>query len=343
MYKTHFGLKKNPFNLTADPGFLYLSNDHREALAGLVYAIYARKGFVVLASEAGMGKTTLLGAVLQGFQGKLCSSLILNPALTPKEFLETALMDFGITDIPASKALRLNLLQRMLLRTLREGKIAVLLIDEAHKLSSEVLEEIRLLSNFERADQKLLQIVLSGQKELAATLDRPELWQLKQRVAFRMSIQPLVAADVERYIQHRWKKAGGSLPTAFGKDAIEVIAASSKGIPRVINVICDNGLTVGFADGARVITANHIIKACAELHLNGNIVRPPMRQANSPAEQPQVALPTTAPAVTPAYAGAVFRKLDRYDSANKRPSRWSRWFRKPIAMLQARGMYEPNI
>jgi general secretion pathway protein A len=343
MYKTHFGLRKNPFNLTADPRFLYLSNDHREALAGLLYAIHARKGFVVMASEAGMGKTTLLGAVLQGFQGKLRSSLILNPALTPHEFLETALMDFGITDIPASKALRLNLLQQMLLRTLHEGKIAVLLIDEAHKLSSKVLEEIRLLSNFEMADQKLLQIVLSGQKELAATLDRPELWQLKQRVAFRMAIQPLVAADVKRYIEHRWKKAGGSLPTAFGEDAIKVIAASSKGIPRVINVICDNGLTVGFAEGARVVTASHIVKACAELHLSGNIAPSPKRHADFPAEPSQMAFPTTAPVVTPKYFGPVLRKLDRYDSANKRPSRWSRWFRKTISMLQSWGMYEPNI
>jgi len=330
MYKTYFGLKTSPFNLTADPGFLYLSNDHREALAGLVYAIYARKGFVVLASEAGMGKTTLLGTVLQRFQGNIRSSLILNPTLTPNEFLELALLDFGITDIPASKALRLNLLQQMLLQTQHEGKIAVLLIDEAHKLSSEVLEEVRLLSNFEMADQKLLQIVLSGQKELAATLDRPELWQLKQRVAFRMAIQPLGAIDVARYIQHRWKKAGGSLPTAFGEDAIEQIAASSKGIPRVINVICDNALTVGFAEGARAITANHIVKTCAELHLNGSIALSPMRKADLPNEPQQVAVPTTVPVVTPAYSGSVLRTLDRYDSAHKRPSRWPRWRKKPM-------------
>ncbi|MBZ5595226.1 MAG: AAA family ATPase [Acidobacteriia bacterium] len=329
MYKSHFGLKTNPFNLTADPSFLYLSSDHREALAGLLYSIFARKGFVVLASEAGMGKTTLLGAMLQRFQGQICSSLILNPALTPNEFLEIALMDFGIADIPASKALRLNLLQQMLLRTQHEGKIAVLLIDEAHKLSSEVLEEIRLLSNFEMADQKLLQIVLCGQKELAATLDRSELWQLKQRVAFRMTIKPLAVADVEQYIQHRWKKAGGSLPTAFGEDALEQIAVSSKGIPRVINVICDNALTVGFADGTHVITANHIVKVCAELHLNGNDVRPPRSLADFTAGPRQVAAPTAAPFVTPAYSGPL-RTLDRYDATNKRPSRWSRWFKKPM-------------
>lgn len=337
MYKTHFGLKTNPFNLTADPGFLYLSNDHREALAGLVYVIFARKGFVVLASEAGMGKTTLLGAVLRQLQRETRSSLILNPHLTPNEFLETTLMDFGVTDIPASKALRLNLLEQMLLRTHNEGKIAVLLIDEAHKLSPEVLEEIRLLSNFEMADQKLLQIVLSGQKELAATLDRPELWQLKQRVAFRMSIEPLVGADVEQYIQHRWKTAGGSLPTAFGEDAIALIAASSKGIPRVINVICDNALTLGFADGARVITANHIGKACAELRLNGNVVRSPLSLETFPVESPGAAVPSIASAVTPAHSGSILRTLDRYDSTKQRPSRWSRWFRKPMINVATTG------
>jgi len=322
MYNTHFGLKANPFNLTADPGFLYLSNDHREALAGLIYAIHARKGFVVLTSKAGMGKTTLLGTLLQRFQGDIRSSLILNPALTPNEFLEATLLDFGITGIPPSKALRLNLLQQMLLRARHQGKFAVLLIDEAHKLSSEVLEEIRLLSNFEMADQKLLQIVLCGQKELAVTLDRPELWQLKQRVAFWMTIQPLRAADVARYIQHRWKTAGGSVPTPFREDAIELITAASRGIPRVMNVICDNALTLGFADGARTITANYIAKTCGELRLNENAQPAPIARTDFPAAPPRVT-----------FDAPILRTLYRYDPASKPPSRWSRWFREPMINL----------
>jgi general secretion pathway protein A len=327
MYNTYFGLTKNPFNLTADPGFLYLTNDHREVLTGLIYAIYSRKGFVVLASEAGMGKTTILNAVLQRFQSeRIHSSVILNPTLTVDEFIEITLMDFGITEIPASKALRLNLLQQMLLRTQREGKIAVLFVDEAHKLSTEVLEEIRLLSNFEMADQKLLQIVLSGQKELGDMLDRPELWQLKQRVALRLTIQPLVSADVEQYLQHRWLKAGGSLPPAFGSDAIQRISQLSGGIPRVINVICDNALTMGFADGTRVITPEHISKACADLHLGG--VPEPLRQANPWPLAAHVAIPEAA-VVTPAFGGPVLRTLDRYDSTSKKQSRWLRWFKKP--------------
>jgi len=329
MYNTYFGLERNPFNLTADPGFLYLTKDHREALAGLVYAIYARKGFVVLASEAGMGKTSLLGAVLQRFQSeRIQSSVILNPTLSPNEFIELAMMDFGITEVPASKALRLNLLHQMLLRTQHEGKIAVLFIDEAHKLSPEVLEEVRLLGNFEKSDQKLLQIVLSGQSELTDTLDRADLWQLKQRVALRMTIQPLSPQDVEQYVQHRWTKAGGKLPCAFAPESLRLIAELSKGIPRVINVICDNALTLGFADGTRVITPEHVQKACADLHL---FFRKP---APAPPPVPPVDLPVPLAAPVPPPAGPVLRTLDRYDSARK-SSRWSRWFRK-VTINEAR-------
>jgi general secretion pathway protein A len=268
MYTTHFGLKTDPFLPTADPAFLYMSNEHREALDALISAIHTRKGLVVLEAEAGMGKTTLLGTVIQRLQDQIRHSLIVNPALTPAEVLKIALLDFGVTDIPADKALRLDLFQQVLIQTQREGKIAVLLIDEAHKLSSEVLEEISQLSNLELARQKLLQVVLSGQMELTATLDKPELWQLNQHVAFRIAISPLNASDVEQYIQHRWQKAGGGLPTPFEVGAIERIAASSRGIPRVINVICDNALTLGFADNAYVISRDHIVQACAELRGN---------------------------------------------------------------------------
>jgi len=186
-------------------------------------------------------------------------------------------------------------------------------------LSPEVLEEVRLLSNFEMADQKLLQIVLCGQKELEVTLDRPELWQLKQRVAFWMTIQPLGAVDVSRYIQHRWKTAGGSLPAPFREDAIELIAAASRGIPRVMNVICDKALTSGFADGARAITVNYIVKTCRELRLNENARSAPVAKTDSAAGPPQVT-----------FDGPPLRTLYRYDPASKSASRWSRWFRKPM-------------
>ena len=330
MYNSFFGLAKRPFNLTADPGFLYLTTHHREALAGLLYAIHERKGFMVLASEAGMGKTTLLSTVLRRFDSSLIrSSVILNPTVTADDFLELALMDFGITPIPSSKALRLHLLHRMLLQTELEGRIAVLFVDEAHKLSTEVLEEVRLLSNFERADRKLLQIVLSGQKELADVLDRPELWQLKQRVALRMAIEPLVPAEVERYIQHRWKVAGGVLPTPFEPAALQRIVLFSKGIPRVINVICDNALTLAFADGQRLITSEHVAKACLDLHLKADDA-PESTGKPTPAAALETAAAATGALVTPASVGHVLRTLDRYDPKPRKPSRWSRWFRKPV-------------
>src|SRR5579871_3772461 len=166
MYKDFFGLQKLPFNLTPDPAFLFLPSKHREALAGLTYAVLERKGYVVLTGDAGTGKTTLLTRVLSHLPGNLVeSSIILNPTLTPAEFLELVMLDFDIGDVPASKAQRLWKLQKFLSQAHHQGKICVLAIDEAHKLSVELLEEIRLLGNFEFGSDKFLQIVLLGQCE----------------------------------------------------------------------------------------------------------------------------------------------------------------------------------
>jgi general secretion pathway protein A len=334
MYTSYFGIKRAPFNLTADPSFLYLTNDHREALAGLVYAVHSRKGFVVLASEAGMGKTTLLHAALHRFQSeRICSSIILNPTLTPNEFIELTLLDFGVAEVPSSKAQRLHLLHQLLLEKHREGAIPVLFVDEAHKLAPEVLEEIRLLSNFEKSDEKLLQIVLAGQTQLSDLLNRPDLWQLKQRIALRMSIQPLCLPEIERYIQHRWCKAGGSLPTPFQQDAIDCIAQYSKGIPRVINVICDNALTQAFADSTRQVGAKYVLMACADLQLNanGDGPRPVVKAAPVPIPEIPVPAPVPAPAqVSVESPHGILRTLERYPAARKAPSRWTRWFRKPL-------------
>ena len=213
MYNQCFGLRKNPFNMTPDPAFLFLTAQHREALVGLTYAILQRKGFVVLTGEAGTGKTTLLSRVLQFLpESRLQFSVILNPMLTSAEFLEMALLDFGVDHIPSSKAQRLWKLQKLLFEGQSKGKVSALIVDEAHKLSPEVLEEIRLLGNFEEADQKILQIVLVGQPELDDNLNREDLRQLKQRIALRLSIGSLDASDVGQYIRHRWMVAGGSEP-----------------------------------------------------------------------------------------------------------------------------------
>src|SRR5271154_7177559 len=213
MYAQYYGLRKSPFSLTPDPTFLFLTDQHRDALVGLTYAITQRKGYVTLTGEVGTGKTTLLARGLQFLPpSKLQFSLIMNPTLTPSEFLELALLDFGIQDIPSSKARRIWALQNLLLQAEAQGKVSALIVDEAHKLSPEVLEEIRLLGNFEAADRKTLQIVLAGQPELDVALRRTDLRQLKQRIAMRLLIRPLQAEDVSKYIRHRWLRAGGAEP-----------------------------------------------------------------------------------------------------------------------------------
>lgn len=313
MYKAFFGLKKSPFSMTPDPGFLFLTTQHREALAGLTYAILERKGFLVMTGDAGTGKTTLIARVLKHIPAeRIQSSIILNPTLTPDEFLEMVLMDFGFTDIPPTKPQRLARLQHFLLLGQRSEKISTLVIDEAHKLSPELLEEIRLLSNFEYADQKLIQILLVGQNELSGILNRADLRQLKQRIAMRLSIQPLAPADVQRYIRFRWAKAGGSQPQPFTAEAIGRVASASRGIPRVINAICDNSLILAFADTSRSVEVKHVVDACADLDLGPE-----------PAVRPEI---NTPPAPEPIREIASIRRLERKRLREvPKASFWMRW------------------
>ena len=324
MYLQSFGLKKNPFGMTPDPGFLYLTAQHREVLAGLAYAILDRKGFVVLMGDAGTGKTTLLTRVLEYLPAeRMQTSVILNSTLTPAEFLEMALADFGITDIPTSKARRILRLQEFLLNARSNGKISALIVDEAHKLSPEVLEEIRLLGNFEDSDAKLLQILLIGQSELNEVLNREDLRQLKQRVAMRLTINPLSAGEVGTYIQHRWSRAGGSA-TPFQSEAVEEIAKCSRCIPRVINVLCDNALMLALSKGENAVTRKLVQETAKDLQLTEiPAVAPPVKPAAeaTPAAEP--------PAVSAAQETAAFlptiRSLERYAKPGVRPSLWARW------------------
>jgi general secretion pathway protein A len=267
MYNRSFGVRRNPFNMTPDPAFLFLTAQHREALVGLTYAILQRKGFAVLTGDAGTGKTTLLARVLQFIPAsQVQSSVILNPTLTPAEFLELALLDFGVTNVPSSKAQRLWILRNLLLEARSQGRISALIIDEAHKLSQEVLEEIRLLGNFEEADEKFLQIVLIGQNELDHALNREDLRQLKQRIAVRLSIPPLAPPEVGQYIRHRWLRAGGNQPP-FSSEAVSLIAEASRGIPRLINGLCDNALTLAFGEDSSEVDARHVQASAVDLHL----------------------------------------------------------------------------
>ena len=305
MYLAFHNLTKKPFSMTADPSFLFVTKQHREALVGLTSAVLDRKGVLVLSGIAGSGKTTLLSWVLQRLAcDQLKTSVILNPTLTREEFLEMVMLDFGIAEIPASKAQRLWLLQAFLVNGVKEGKVNVLVVDEAHKLSYELLEEIRLLGNLECGEEKLLQILLLGQSELDEILSRPELWQFKQRISMRLAIGSLAPLEVEPYIRHRWAIAGGQ-EHPFSPEAIDRIRIYSKGVPRLINALCDNALTEAFADESRSVNEWHVDTAAADLLL-AQRPKPPVATAaaaavgSAAASPPVPAPPVAAPAAMPA-------------------------------------------
>jgi len=312
MYYQFFGLHKNPFSMTPDPEFLFLTPQHREALAGLTYAIMGQKGFLVLTGDAGTGKTTLLARVLRHLPAsRIQASVILNPVLTAAEFLEMTLLDFGITEVPASKAQRLSKLRELLVTAEREKRICALIVDEAHKLSPEVLEEIRLLGNFERSDHKLIQILFLGQTELADMLNRNDLRQLKQRIAARFSIGAMADSEVAQYIQYRWKKAGGSEAAPFTAESLGRIAQFAKGIPRIINAICDNALIQAFGENAAMVEGRHVWESCAALDLLAPV---------------SLALSTATPQATP--NGITLPSLDRYREAPPDQSLFAKWVGK---------------
>jgi type II secretory pathway predicted ATPase ExeA len=265
LYQTHFGLSQAPFNITPDPSFLYLSPSHREGLAQLSYGIRARKGFVVLTGEVGTGKTTLIHALLNDLNGSAQTALIFSTIVSPVELLRSVCEEFGL--IEPKRPLQdihdyLVSLNEFLLDSYRKGENCTLIIDESQNLSAEVLESIRLLSNFETSKDKLLQILLVGQPELALRLNSPELRQLKQRVMLRHHLRALSLQESCEYVQNRLKVAGGD-QKLFTPNALESIYSYSGGIPRIVNVLCDNALLTGYALGRREIDTG-IIREVAE-------------------------------------------------------------------------------
>lgn len=336
MYNTFFGLKLDPFRTTPDPSMLYLTARHREALAGLSYSILTRKGFSVLSGEAGTGKTTLLARIIQTVPAdKAVFSVILNSSLTSAEFLETAMLDFGLEDIPASKALRLQKLQKFLIAQHQEGRTCVLIVDEAQQLSEEVLEEVRLLSNCELPHEKLLQIVLSGQPELENLLERTSIRQLKQRVFVRLRIAPLTEREVAEYIRFRWSKAGGGDAQVFDPQAIRAIAAFSKGIPRLVNILCDQSLILAFCDESRLVVERNVAEAAHDLVLDGSTPSNLPGRESGPAVVAAAAPPAATRTSNDGYAiPEPMPTLCRYGSAASDKSiiwRWARFGRAPHA------------
>jgi general secretion pathway protein A len=245
-----------------------MTDQHREALSGLVYSVCTRPGLSVLIGEAGTGKTTILYTLLGLLERRqYLTAMCTNPTLTKEEFYEFVLFRFGVDCPSQSKTRRLFALEEALKRRHEKGQSAVLIIDEAQRLPAELLEEVRLLLNLETPREKLIEIVLAGQPEFADTLRRVELRQLKQRVGCMCSLRPLNSDEVKEYINHRLMQAGISTPTLFSADAIEAVYTFSGGIPRLINTLSDTVMRNGFALQAATITSSIVIGAANELGL----------------------------------------------------------------------------
>jgi type II secretory pathway predicted ATPase ExeA len=268
MYKTFFKLTSNPFGSSPDPRFMYMMPQTREALAGLKYGISARRGFLVLTGEVGTGKTTLLRRALGEFDpSRVFTSFIFNPLLEPLDFLEFVMSDFGMTPANRTKSGMLIQLNRWLVERFRRGETCVVFIDEAQNCSPELLEEIRLLTNLETSSEKLLQIVLSGQPELEDKLRQPQVRQLRQRVSIWCRTQPITLEQAPAYIEQRLLVAGSS-EKIFEPDAVGAIYRASKGIPRLINLICEHALILAYVEQVRHITTEIIAPVCRDLDLD---------------------------------------------------------------------------
>lgn len=268
MYRDFFGLRERPFDLTPNPRYLVLLDRHREALSNLTYAIAARKGIMLLVGEAGTGKTTLIRSALERQPERSQAVHIQNPALTRGEFVEMLAARFGLDDdAHRSKAAMLLQLESLLQQRRMRGESTVLIIDEAQSIPLELLEEIRLLANIETAQEKLLSVVLAGQPELVPRLNDPALRQLKQRVALRCELRPLLLNETFAYVAGRIRAAGGVGATVFTREAVTLLHERSAGIPRTVSVLADNALLNGFALGVKPVTAALVHEASVDFDI----------------------------------------------------------------------------
>ena len=269
MYKKFFGLKENPFNVNPDPRYLFVTRQTQEALACLTYGIQCRRGFVMLTGEVGTGKTTLLNKLFGWLQRyRVATSFVFNPLLDSSQFLEYMMADFGLSAESRQKGQLLMRLNKWLLERYRMGGTAVLIVDEAQNLSAEVLEEIRLLTNLETSTEKLLQIVLSGQPELEAKLNRPELRQLRQRIVLRCKTQPLAPEETQLYVASRLHVAGADSQPIFTPEAVDAVHTFARGIPRLINTLCEHSLISAFAEQKRPIPVETVGEVAREFQLD---------------------------------------------------------------------------
>jgi len=265
MYEQFYGFREAPFNLTPDPRFLFFTDRHREAFNHILFGIQERKGFIQLTGEVGAGKTTVCRALLKQLGNGYRTALILNPSLTSSQLLRTILTELGLQPKSLDRVSSLETLNEFLLDQAAAGNDVVLLIDEAQDLGDELLEQVRLLSNLETEQRKLLQIVLVGQPELRDKLNTQGLRQLRQRITVRYHLTPLSREEMERYIDHRLRVAGGSGRPTFSPWAMRTVHRYSRGVPRLINAVCDKALLYGFVNGTDHLTGRSIRQAIREL------------------------------------------------------------------------------
>jgi general secretion pathway protein A len=266
MYCDFYGFKEKPFTVTPNPRFVFLSKNHKEAFAHLIYGIDNHAGFITLTGEVGTGKTTVLRTLLgQLDDATFRSALILNPCLSAPELLRSINREFGITWEGLNSAELLDTFNRFLLAENHAGRTVVLVIDEAQNLEPLVLEQIRMISNLETETDKLIQIILAGQPELTQILQKPELRQFGQRITVRYHLSSMHFDDTRDYIEHRLEVAGGWRSATFTRPAMKKIYRYSKGIPRLINIVCDRTLLIGYIEESREISGRMAARAVAEV------------------------------------------------------------------------------
>ncbi len=266
MYETFFKLTRKPFSVTSSPSFLFLSKRHQEALAHLTYGISERVGFIEITGEVGTGKTTVCRALLDRLDERTKTAFIFNSNVSESQLMQTIVEDLGIKTTQKSKGALFSELNRFLIEQHTQGNNVVLIIDEAQNLSMKLLEQVRMLSNLEAANEKLIQIVLVGQPELREKLASPSLRQLRQRIAVRYHIEALSREEAGLYISHRLSLAGanGGSPV-FGETAVDAVFQYSKGIPRLINMVCNKALLTGFVLEERNISDEIVKRSISEL------------------------------------------------------------------------------
>jgi general secretion pathway protein A len=269
MYNAFFGFSESPFSLSPDPAFFYRSEQHEEALANLVYGVQARKGFIVLSGEVGTGKTTMLECLRDYLESQYIEfAFLFNSRINSEQFFEMIAYDLDLPCTRTSKTEVLFALNQLLVDQTQDGRTVVLIVDEAHNLEWEVLEEIRLLGNLENRNGKLLQIILAGQPELDRKLDAPNLRQLKQRIVLRCNLQPFTLRDAVEYMLSRLEKAGMPEQTVFSEELMAEIHLRAQGIPRVINALCDNLLLTAFALENKVCSVDMLDEVCKDMRLD---------------------------------------------------------------------------